>query len=276
MGTKALHLKKEPLTIQRRVIFCLRGFFLLLALGGCVWFVLPVFKGGYNVGCVFGQLLCVAGGSFALITGRWKKRWLNMAVYVLLGVFVLVLGWCGFLTVQINSAQTNREIPPGTTVAVLGARVLTGGEPSASLRTRLDAAIVQLEKDPSARCIVTGGKGADEPITEAQASKDYLVKMGIDSSRIYLEDKSVNTKENMMYSRQITKEKALGDELCIATQGFHQYRSALLAKDAGFTASYALVAHTNPMLYPGYYGRELLSLTNYYLRGVLNFRGDGD
>lgn len=254
---------EKEINVKSRLVMGLRILLVLTAAAGFVWFLLPLFAGGYNQGSVLGQLLSAALAFFTLTTGKWKKKGLKRTMYVLLGLFIAGLCWVGFLTLQINSAQRAKEIPAGTTVAVLGAKVNSNG-PSLSLKTRLDVALAQLQKDPTAKCIVTGGQGPDEPKTEAEAGMEYLVNAGIAPERIYLEDQSTNTEENMGNAKKIAEEHGLGDGLAIATQGFHQFRSSKLAQDAGFVP-YSIVAYTNPLLYPGYYGRELLSLTKYYL-----------
>ena len=81
--------------------------------------------------------------------------------------------------------------------------------------------------------MVSGGKGSDEDIPEAEAMYTYLVKKGIDPSRIYQEDKSTNTRENLTFSYEIIKENQLEQTLAIATNEFHEYRAIYLANDLG-------------------------------------------
>ena len=53
-----------------------------------------------------------------------------------------------------------------------------------------------------ARTVLSGGQGKGEEISEAEAMRRYLEKSGIDSRRIFLEDRSVNTKENLQFSME--------------------------------------------------------------------------
>ena len=46
------------------------------------------------------------------------------------------------------------------------------------------------------------------------------------------------------------------------------YRAVRLAQWAGFEAE-GLPAWTDPVIFPGYYGRELLSLTKWYVEELL-------
>ena len=84
---------------------------------------------------------------------------------------------------------------------VLGAQVYKNG-PSPVLKFRLDKAYEYLSANPETRCIVTGGQGSNEPFTEASCMADYLVKRGIDSGRIILEDKSTTTAQNLTNSNE--------------------------------------------------------------------------
>lgn len=125
-----------------------------------------------------------------------------------------------------------------------------------------------LAENPGALCIVTGGQGKDEPCPEAVTEKNALVGMGIQEERIFVEDQSHNTRENLQFAQEIAQEQGMGEEIAVVTQGFHMYRATQLAKAAGFTP-YSLVAETEPLLFPEYYGRELLSLTKWQVEHLL-------
>lgn len=99
------------------------------------------------------------------------------------------------LTFFMIKAQTDKPENPDA-VIVLGCKV-NGNTPSRMLKRRLDSAVIYLNENEDVVCIVSGGKGEDEKISEAQAMKEYLVDKGIDEGRILTEDKSVNTLENI-------------------------------------------------------------------------------
>ena len=85
------------------------------------------------------------------------------------------------------------------TVMIFGCYV-RGEEPGRTLTTRLDAALSLLKRYPNADCIVSGGQGSNEAISEAEAMRRYLVSRGIAEERITLEDRSTNTSENLEYT----------------------------------------------------------------------------
>ena len=80
-------------------------------------------------------------------------------------------------------------------VIVLGAGV-NGTVPSRSLTYRLEATLEYLNEYPDTVCVVSGGQGEHEDITEAECMRLWLEDNGIQSDRIIMEDQARNTKEN--------------------------------------------------------------------------------
>lgn len=146
---------------------------------------------------------------------------------------VLGLGLLTFLTLEavvLAGSRTHIEGEPKTMI-ILGCQVMPWG-PSVLLTDRLDAALFYLEGREDVRVVVSGGQGSNEPTTEAKAMKDYLVRKGIDASRILMEDKSHNTHQNLSYSLTLLKEEGadLSGGYIIVSNGFHLARSAMLAR----------------------------------------------
>lgn len=92
-------------------------------------------------------------------------------------------------------------------IIVHGCGLLQGHRVSKLLANRLDAAIAlyrSCEKTGAApRLILSGGKGSDEDVSEAQAMADYAREHGIPADRLILEDRSATTLENLQNSAQI-------------------------------------------------------------------------
>ncbi len=100
------------------------------------------------------------------------------------------------------------------------------------LKSRLDAAVIYLQKYPDARVVVSGGQGRGEDITEAEAMRRYLTVNGIDESRILLEPHATSTMENFSFSKELI-EQSTGEQLTevsYATNSFHILRSKMLAR----------------------------------------------
>ncbi len=113
--------------------------------------------------------------------------------------------------------------------------------------------------------IVSGGQGDNEPMTEAQAMRNWLETEGVPGNRILTEDQSTSTYENIKYSKAIMEREGFKTAI-IVSNDFHLYRALLMAKDFGITAS-AASAPTLDYLKSYYYSRELLSVIKYIVMG---------
>ena len=176
---------------------------------------------------------------------------------------ILVLAVCeGFVLCGFSS-----RAPAGLDyLIVLGAQVREDG-PSAVLKYRLDAAAQYLQENNSTVCIVTGGKGAAEPFPEGQGMKDYLVKSGIPEDRIIVEDRALNTVQNIQYSMALMSSP--NAPTAIVTNNFHVTRGLALARGQGLTDVYAIAAPSDPLFLPNNMLREFFGLTKDFLLGNL-------
>lgn len=231
---------------------------------GIVWFLLPLIRAGFGIGSIFGIVLCGLGAFLILFYNRIAKSGgVKKACIRFIGFFYVVgVLWCGYLSILMGSAKF--QLPPeDANLIVLGAQVHENGQLSLSLGQRVNRAGAYLTEHPQRLCITTGGQGGNEPITEALAEKNRLVEMGIDPERIFLEDRSRNTRENFENAAELIEAEQLGENFAVVTQEFHMYRSLQLGKAAGLQV-YALPVKSDPLMYPGYFGRELLSLTKWH------------
>ncbi|MBQ8524684.1 MAG: YdcF family protein [Clostridia bacterium] len=121
---------------------------------------------------------------------------------------------------------------------VFGAKIKESG-PTATLAARLDAAVDALERDPNGICIVTGGRGPDEPETEAASMKRYLISRGISPERILSEDKASNTIENIRFSVSLMEKESLDHRriICISSDT-HIPRISLMCSREGVDARF--------------------------------------
>lgn len=149
---------------------------------------------------------------------------------------------------------------------VLGAQVREDG-PSAVLKYRLDAAADYLKENESTLCIVTGGKGESEPVSEGEGMKQYLVKQGIEPARIIVEDRALNTVQNIQFSKRLMSSPDASTAL--VTNNFHVSRAAALARKQGITNVYAIAAPSDPAYLPNNMFREFFGLTKDFLAGNL-------
>lgn len=85
-----------------------------------------------------------------------------------------------------------------------------------------------LEENPRTRAVLSGGQGQGEQISEAEAMYRYLTEHGIDGSRLILEDRSTNTKENLDFS--LEKIGTLDASIGIVTNHFHVFRGVAIGR----------------------------------------------
>lgn len=192
------------------------------------------------------------------------------------GVFLVTMlsAFCLFTTLSIlmiKYAYFNDHSNNGDTVIVLGSKII-GDKPGKLLSQRLDIAKRFLLNNPNSNCIVTGGKGEDEDYSEAYIMNDYLSDL---SNKIYSEDRSTSTYENLLFSLQLIeeinfKESITGsslsnDNIVIISNDFHVYRASYYAKKLGYTNISTISAPTPSHLLPIYWIRECFAILKMYL-----------
>ncbi len=249
---------------------------ILIGLEGCLvlMFLLPMFIGIVNVGAQFGLIMSTL---LLLITVFWKGFWRlvrkisahkagKIILIAMLAVFVLLVLYAVILSGLMVSAACNSPKNPDA-VIVLGCKVQKSGEPSIMLSNRIYAAYDYLGENPGTVCVVSGGKGDDEPISEAEAMKNVLLSLGVEESRIITEDKSESTRQNIEFSLAALREKGIeAKETAIVTDGFHQFRASLIAREFDITPT-AVSAETPVRLVAAYWIREWFALSHRFVFG---------
>ena len=147
--------------------------------------------------CAF-TLACVAFFGYKVLP-KWLKGVLCAGMSFFLATYIAFLSYS--LATAASSKARLDALPEDEqlTVMIFGCYI-RGEEPGRTLTTRLDAALSLLKRYPNADCIVSGGQGSNEAISEAEAMRRYLVSRGIAGERITLEDRSTNTSENLEYT----------------------------------------------------------------------------
>lgn len=236
-----------------------------------IWFLIPFTRGIINIGNITGTAVSAAMLVIFIFFGRFtsliRLLWNSPAGKVLVSSVAAVSAIC-VLTAAVMSffmikAMNDNPQNDNTTLVVLGCQVKKG-RPSNMLKRRLDAAYEYLSEHDSVNVVVSGGQGPDEIISEAQCMKEYLVEKGIDPGRIYIEDMSVNTEENLRFSMKLIEERGLCSDITIVTDGFHQFRAELIAKKLGTDVN-NISAPTRWYLLPSYWVREWFGNVYYFI-----------
>ena len=104
------------------------------------------------------------------------------------------------------------------------------------LQGRIQTAYDYLITHPDAVCVTTGGLDShDEPYSEGGCAARELEAMGIAPERIYIEERSFDTRENLLFAARIIEENGLDSHVAIASDNFHQLRGQVYARQAGLT-----------------------------------------
>ena len=75
------------------------------------------------------------------------------------------------------------------------------------------------------KILISGGHFFETDIHEGKEIKNILILAGVPENDIVLEDKSLNTRENALFSAQILKEKFAGQTYLLITSAFHLRRA---------------------------------------------------
>lgn len=199
-----------------------------------------------------------------MIMGR-ERRVVIDTIFMLMTALFLVVCVAVMSLISVGYDEFDGKMEDKV-IVVLGAKIKKDGKPTYTLEKRLDAALELLNKDESIKCIVTGGRGNDEPISEATAMKKYLVGKGIDENRIFEEGKSKNTKENILNSASIIERNNIGKNMIIVTDKFHQYRANRYAREIGFKSQGYGIKMRNDLRF-SYWMREVFAVSIEILKG---------
>lgn len=218
-------------------------------------FLLPfLLKGILNIGNIAGMIASICCIIILLFNKSLHPLIFSKITISIIITLLTIISTCSY------KILTNMNILPQeeTTVVVLGCRV-KNKKPSLALKERLDKAYQYLNENKELQCILSGGQGDNEEISEAKCMYQYLVSKGIDPHRLYQEDKSTSTRENILYSYQIIEKENFPKAITIITNEFHEYRAQTIAHRLKIK-SYAISAHTAWWLFPTYFVREIFGI----------------
>ena len=133
------------------------------------------------------------------------------------------------------------------------------------MQKRADEAYFYLLQNPNSIAVLSGGQGKDENISEALCLKKLLCDRGIEAKRLYCEELSTSTDENIRFSKQIIDDNGFCSDVVIVTSEYHQFRARKICEKYGLTP-YQLSSKTQPILLPTFLLRELMAIINEMLK----------
>lgn len=250
-----------------KLLFIVIGIILLMT------FIFPIAANIFNIGNIVGILAAfcfITLGVFCdEITAVIKFMCQSRGKKIFLCVFasaaaVCVLCFAVALGSVIAFSSTNAD--KQNTVIVLGCSV-EGNKPSAQLTARVNAACKYLRKNENAVAVLSGGKGDGENISEAECMYDMMRQMGIDKDRLYLEEESENTQENIKNSLAVIEKNNLSDDIAIATSDYHLKRAIMIAEKNGVKNPGRIAASSGFFSIPTFYVRDTLGVMKEFVTG---------
>jgi uncharacterized SAM-binding protein YcdF (DUF218 family) len=168
----------------------------------------------------------------------WRAAWTAFAVWlVTVGVFFH----------GIRSGM-DASVPAGVPIQAI--IILGSGTPncqaSPALTARLDQGLVQAQRSPAAKVVVSGGQDFGMHCTEADIMADYLIARGVAADRLIREGRSTSTEENLVFSRSLLVEQGVdaAGSIVVVTSDFHVRRAVGIARKAGFSEVFSVGAAT--------------------------------
>ncbi|WP_166142102.1 YdcF family protein [Methylosinus sp. RM1] len=190
--------------------------------------------------------ILLAASGVALLFTRFAKTGRALATA---GIFALVVMSFSPLAIYLALPLENRfarpapDSPAPDGIIVLGGAfdenisMARGGVAFNDAAERMTAGVELARRYPKARLLFTGGSAAlrGSPYSEAQVAGRFFEQMGVDPARLILEDKSRNTFENAVFSRELAAPKP-GERWLLVTSAMHMPRSIGIFRRVEFPA----------------------------------------
>ena len=230
--------------------FLILPLIVIMAIYSFVTNIFLIVKEGYRfqnlLGIIFG--ICIILGALAsqhiylftnsltlLNTKRFVKIFIDISLNSVLCYF-----YCITVATLYANIMAGRHKPSldKDFVIILGCKVKNDGSLTPILKGRVDKALEfakeQKEKNGKDMIFVaSGGKGEDESISEAEAMKKYLLNNSINEKNIIVEDKSINTFQNMKFSKEKIDRINEDGKIIFSTTNYHVFRSGVIANNEG-------------------------------------------
>lgn len=239
------------------------------------WPAAGIFLGALTAGALYGK-------------HNPKKIPLWMSVSAVTFLLASVVIFC-VVEVLIFLGVAGANTPNMDYVIVLGAKV-EEGRISNSLQMRLDRAVEYSRRNPDTVFILSGGKGKDEPASEASVMYEYLKAKGVPESQMVLEERSESTVENIAYSKVLIDEMERGKDsrkgseqhkapgpymevedkpvqVGVLTSDFHIFRAVQIGKKCGISEIYGIGARSDGVLFVHLCVRECAAVLKDKLMG---------
>ncbi len=226
------------------------------------------------IGTVVG-LLCVAGTLAAYLIAFkldnlevenaslvYVSRFLSLFVYCLLDYVECIM--FGMIIMGLAAAKA-KPVYDKDYIMILGCSIRKDGGLLPLLRGRTNKAIryawdQEIATGKKVCYVPSGGKGADEVMSEGSAMELYLLAHGAEPDEVFAEKMSRNTFENFKFSKVIVDELKDNARVAFSTTNYHVLRSGILAKRVGFKHVEGIASSTKWYFWPNGFMREVVAI----------------
>lgn len=243
-----------------------------------LWLVLAVICLGYYIRCatyagIGSSFISVWIGGALFFSAVFLVKMLEITHIISIPIwlktgFMILFSACAMLFwgIEVMIIAKMRSYPKENCnyIIVLGCQI-RGERITKSLRKRLETATAYAKEHDDVKIIVSGGQGADEFLSEAQAMYNYLTDQGIHGERIFMEDKSTNTEQNLRFSLPYIEDKSVG--IGIVTSNFHIFRAVRIAKAKGLHNACGIASPSDSVLIYNYMVREAVGVIKDFIVG---------
>lgn len=187
-------------------------------------------------------LLLLAG----LVVSFFGRRRLFRSATLVAALILATAAWTSLGALMLNPLEERFPRPPVPEkvdgVVVLGGgfegaiNLARGGYELNSGGDRFVETAILARRYPDARIVVSGGSGALmlDGEGDADTAPRLLEALGVSRDRLILENRSRNTYENALFSKELVTPKP-GETWLLVTSAFHMPRSMALFAKAGFS-----------------------------------------
>ena len=213
-----------------------------------------------------GPFLLIIFAFLLLFSVYTQNTVLRNIIYIFFILYIIFILFFAFILYKNVKYENPSGAEKSNFVIVLGSGLRYGTHLSPEGKKRSDKAIEYLKKYPHLNVFLTGGQGIDEKVPESVVMKEYFLENGIDEDRIFLEDRSKSTNENIkFYIEALQDEDMEYRNILLVTSDFHMPRAGIIARHYGLTV-YPLCSKTrNISFITNIMREELAYIKTYFL-----------
>lgn len=192
----------------------------------------------------------------------YENHWLNIfLIFFIYSYVIFGFAFFGFLFYSILYVFIPKR-KQYDFIIIHGAGLLDGERVTPLLKRRIDKAVEAFKKskNPNIKLIASGGKGADEKISEAHAILNYLMEeTDVPRESVLLEEESRTTYENLLFSKRLGETFLKEPRFLFVTNDYHVFRTSTYAKMIGMQGD-GLGCTTASYYIPSAFIREYVAL----------------